>query len=89
MQMCKQSITLGPSASNLTNTPSLRPPEFRKRSNVHHFWSLDGPSRPKAADSTALWGPRGGRRRPGTMEICKQSITLGPAASKLTNSPSL
>ena len=89
IEICKQYSTLGPSASKLTNRPSLWAPGFRIRSNVGHFWAFDHPPPPKVADRTTLWGPRGGRRQPGTIEFCKQYSTLGPSASNFANSPSL
>ena len=83
MEICQQSITLGPSASKLTNSPSLWRPELTQRSNVGYFWALE----PQRRRQYHTLGLRGGRRRPGAMESCKQSITLGLWAS--TNGPSL
>ena len=84
MEICKESTTLDPLASQFAISPSFWRPEFENALT----WATFRPSPPDVADSTTLWGPRGSRRRPGAMKIWKQFITLGPSASKFADSPS-
>ena len=86
MEICKQYSTLGPSASKLTNTPSLWAPEFRQRSNVGHFGASIAPH-PQSRRQYHTLGPQRGPAEAGGHGFLQTVQHVGPLGFKTDKQP--